>query len=210
MAIDVCMPWRPQPDRVAAHDRVVSWWSRHGFNVIEADSDRRMSSFHICQARNKAVRQAHSDVIVVADADTLPDLGAVEEAVNTVQPGEVVWPFTFYRHIPGDTVTESDLHSIPFDREYKNSVGGLFVCHRDTYWAFGGMDERFEPRWGYEDSAFQLVVSALGKVRRMKGVVYSFNHEADRDLTAANPNRRRFELYRLCVRSPELMRELIK
>ncbi|AXQ64478.1 galactosyl transferase [Gordonia phage Neville] len=207
---DICIPWRAQPDRIPAHERVIDFWKHHRFNPIEGDSDGRRKAFSICEARNRAVRQSKADVVVLSDADTIPDIARVLEAIESVGSDEVIYPFTYYRHIPGEYVNSSDLHAAPIDKEYRGSVGGTMVIRRDTYWAWGGMDERFEPRWGYDDSAFQLVAKTLGKVTRMPGVIYSFNHAADRDMSVENPNRWRFDLYKLCVNKPQLMRELIK
>jgi hypothetical protein len=204
----VCIPWRPQPDRVDAYKRVRAFWESTGWTITEADSDPDLP-FSLCEARNNAVKQAKTDVIVVADADTLPDLGAVWGAVQN--PVGVCWPFTKYRHIPGDYHNRADLMSAPIDREYKGSVGGLFVTTQETYWGLGGMDERFEPRWGADDVAFRYVAHTLSTVSRKPGIVFSFNHSADRDMNkATNPNLMRLELYKFCSGKPDLMRELIK
>lgn len=205
----VCIPWRPAPGREAPFERVTRFWEHHGFTVVTGDSSGE--SFSLCEARNNAVRASDdAPVVIVADADTIPDIGSVFEAVRTVQAGEVVWPFERYRHIPPDAVGESDLHAVRPDQEYRGSLGGLFVCLRETYWDFGGMDERFHPRWGYEDNAFHAVASTLGTVRRLPGCIYSFNHEADRDMSEQNPNRHRNEIYQACLKRPEMMRELTR
>lgn len=205
MKATVCIPWRPQPDRVAAYKRVRSFWAHHGFKVITADSDRAQP-FHICEARNKAVKRATTDYVIVADADTIPDIANVHQALTM---DGVVWPYTEFRHIAADWVSKSDLWSAPVDQRYKRSVGGIFITRRETYWQLGGMDERFERRWGYEDNAFHLAVVALSHANRVPGVVVSFNHTADRNLTD-NPNQHRYQLYKLASGRPELMRELVK
>lgn len=206
---DVCIPWRAQPDRIAAHDRVIDFWNYHGFTPIEGNSHAR-KPFSICEARNKAVAESKADVIVLSDADTIPDIAKVLTAIESVGSDEVIYPFTWYRHIAADAVTSRDLHAAHVDKEYRNSVGGTMVIRRDTYLKWGGMDERFEPRWGYEDSAFALAARTLGKVTRTDGYVYSFNHSADRDLSDSNPNKARYELYKHVANRPHLMRELVK
>lgn len=206
----VCIPWRATPERKPAFDRVKQFWTHHGFKVVTGNSPTK-EPFNVCKARNKAVRQTDADNIIVADADTIPDIGAVYRAIETLQPGRVVWPFTKYRHIPADTVTEPDLHNVRPIREYAGSVGGLFICQRETFWDFGGMDERFHPVWGYDDTAFHLVVKTLGDVQRIPAYVYSFDQGGDhRDMSNDNPNKDRFRLYSLCDGKPALMRELIR
>ena len=205
--VTVAIPWRAQPDRVDAYKRVTQFWESTGWPITIADSTTEQ--FSLCEARNNAVRQADTDIVIVADADTIPDLGSVVAAVN--DPVGVCWPFQHYRHIPGEYHDHPDLMTAPIDRQYKGSVGGLFVCTQETYWGLGGMDERMEARWGGEDTAFRYVAHTLSTVSRKPGIVFSFNHSADRDMDkATNPNLVRLELYKFCSGRPELMRELIK
>ena len=66
---------------VSPHDRVRNM-EHFGFPVIEADSDPD-KPFSVAQARNNAVRRAHgADVIIVADADVVPDIGSVHAALD--------------------------------------------------------------------------------------------------------------------------------
>jgi hypothetical protein len=208
MTVDVCIPWRPQPQRMEPYYRVLSFWQHHGFDPIIADSDPAQP-FSLSQARNNAVRKSKADIIIVADADTIPDIGAVVASYDN--PG-VTWPFTTYRHIDPAWVHRHDLFTAPVVREYKGSVGGLLVCPRKVYWELGGMDEKFHPTWGFEDNAFFLVTEALSTVHRQPGFVFSFDHTVDngRDLSPANPNRARYQLYRHAARNPDMMRELIR
>lgn len=205
----VCIPWRAQPDRIAAHKRVIDFWEHHGFQTATADSNKRRP-FNLAEARNKAVDNAQSDVVIVADADTIPDIGAVARALERIEDGLVIWPFTVYRHLPGTEVNNPDLFTAPIDREYDGSSGGLFIATRRTYWDLGGQDERFEPRWGYEDTCFRLAAITLASVDREQATIYSFNHSADRDLSEDNPNYWRWQLYRNATHYPQMMRELIK
>ena len=203
----VAIPWRPAPDRIDAYRRVTSFWTHHGLPIITADSDPARP-FSLPEARNRAVKKVRTAKVIVTDADTIPDIGAVLAALE--DPDGVTWPFTVYRHIPGRYATEADLMSAPVEREYVRSVGGIIVCDVATYWAVGGMDERFDRRWGFEDNAFHTAVVTLSRARRKPGIVFSFNHTADRDMSPDNPNRHRAALYVLASTSPELMRELVK
>lgn len=202
----VAIPWRPQPDRMNAHARVVAFWEHNGFRIIEADSTPELP-FSLSEARNNAVRQVTTPVVIVADADTIPDIGRVHQAIDM---DGVIWPFERYRHIPADWVDRADLMAAPADREYNESLGGLLVTQCDLYWQLGGMDDRFERRWGYEDNAFHAAAETLATVHRLPGVVFSFNHDADRDLSLDNPNRHRWDLYKFARGKPQMMRELLK
>lgn len=219
----VCIPWRPTDERFAAYERVTSFWTHHGFSYIPADSDHageylpadRLEPFNLSKARNRAVAAANSEYVIVADADTIPDIGAVMFALDNEFDG-VTWPFRQYRHIPNSHALQADLMTAKPDRVYSGSVGGLFICRRELYWELGGCDELFTG-WGFEDNAFHLVAQTLSHVRRIDGIVFSFNHfdgdprdDSERDMTATNINRNRFALYQMCRNSKDLMRELIR
>lgn len=205
--VTVAMPWRPTPERFPAHRRIRNFWRHADIPVVEADS-LPTQPFNLCEARNNAVRRIRTPVIIVADADTIPDYGALHQALNDLRPGEVIWPYQTFRHIPPEWANRSDLLAAPVDRIYHHSVGGVFLCHRDTYWQLGGMDERFQG-WGFDDNAFHAVAQTLATVRRLPGVVFSFNHPADRDTTDTNPNKARFSLYQFATGKPPIMTQLI-
>jgi hypothetical protein len=203
------MPWRPQPDRIAAHDRVRDFWRHFGFRVIEANSNPDLP-FNLSVARNNAARQAQdADVLILADADTIPDIASVLAAVDDPQEC-VTYPFHTYLHIPGEWVTRADLFAARPDQRYNASVGGIFVCTAEIYWELRGMDERFYPVWGYEDNAFAMAAHTICGIRRLAGTVFSFNHSAERDMSQDNPNKPRFDLYRHANGNPAMMRELIR
>lgn len=206
--IAVCIPWRPQPQRLAAFEYVTNWWESNGFRVVTGDSDR--PTFNLSAARNEAVREAQADIVIVADADTVPELGAIKAALRQLQRYMVIYPFNSYRYLEDvEPTPDLVLGSQPGAKEWRNSVGGLFVTMTETYWSVGGHDEGFE-RWGYEDNAFHMAAETLGRVVRLAGTVYAFGHEAERDMSKKNPGRARVELYRYARLKPDVMRELIK
>lgn len=202
--VTVCIPWRPTPDRIAAYERVRTWWTDHGYKIVTGDSNRR-KPFNVAAARNNAVRKC-SGVVIVADADTIPDETALTAAIESCA-GMVVYPFDKYRYLTPESV-DLPIDDVIVEREFASSVGGMFVTTTGTYWRLGGQDERFS-RWGHEDNAFWLAADTLAFVRRISGTVYAFGHEADRDLSPENPGMARRELYRFAHGRPELMRELI-
>ncbi|NKS98790.1 hypothetical protein GS498_20460 [Rhodococcus hoagii] len=206
MTVDVAIPWRKAPDRIAAFERVKNWYEHHGFNVITADS-RKHKTFNVSASRNMAVAKATSDVIVVADADTIPDLAALLQAVEECR-GEVIYPFDRYRYLSPEHVDTVDLHAVTPEREFQQSVGGLLVTTRASWDVLGGMDEGFR-QWGYDDNAFYAAAATLVGARRIPGTVYAFGHDADRDLSESNPGKSRFELYKFAQGRPEIMRELV-
>lgn len=71
MQATVCLPWRATEDRIPAHDTCLKFWHDHGFDTIQADSDANRP-FLCNAARINAVRQATTDVVIIADAGTIP------------------------------------------------------------------------------------------------------------------------------------------
>lgn len=207
----VCIPWRPKPDRIRAHERVLKFWDYFGFKVVESDSDPEQP-FHLAQARNRAIERSPYDTVITCDADTITDIGAVLRGLELVQTKGVVYPHTSFLHIPGSYVDSPDLMRAPIDKEYRNSDGGIFITTKTAYESVGRMDERFYPVWGYEDSAFRAAAETLSTVGRIPAVMMSFNHTVDgnRVMGIGNPNQFRYQLYKFAYRKPELMRELIK
>lgn len=214
----VCFPWRSTPTRGAAHARCFKYWVDHGFRVVEGDSDPELP-FLCGKARNNAVKQADTDVVIVADADTIPDdIKQIHDAIDMVthSHADMCYPFTEFRHIDGGWATK-DYTQAPAQQVYFDSPGGIFILRRDVFDKFGGFDERFTPgQGGYDDTAFRLVCETLGTVARITGVAWSFNHatrsdgKPDRDFSEANRNLPRFRLYEFARGKPDLMRELIK
>lgn len=224
--VTVCIPRRDTPDRFDAHQRCEQWWNDHGFTVVNADSTPG-EPFSCSQARNNAARQAGTNIIVLADADTIPDsVDQISAAVDLLTAGaDMVYPFTRFVHIdklwalkPGDEYKKA-----PIQQSYANSPGGIFVLHADTLWRYGGFDERFRPGvtasgacFGYDDTSFKLVAETLGTVKRVTGTAWSFNHatttagKPDRDFSTTNPNLARHKLYLYAAGKPDVMAELIR
>lgn len=204
----VCIPWRPQPSRIAAYERVRAFWSHHGFPIIEGDSGHE--GFNAAASRNHAVYRSPSEHVIVADADCIPPIENIWRALETTHDA-ITYPYNEFRHIPAASVGCDDLMMTTPDRVYRNSVGGVFITRTDHYWELGGQDELFDKGWGYEDNAFAIVASTLSRIERIPGVLLSFNHDVDngRDLTT-NPHAARGRLYRMLDGNPEMMRELIR
>lgn len=210
MTATVCIPWRPQPDRVAAHQRVREFWDGLGYPVIEADSQPGLP-WHLAEARNVAVAQC-SGVVIVADADTLAEPGNIAQAVEMAAADDVVvWPFTEYCYMRrGDFLAVDSAGRRPLWTK-PDSVGGVFVTSTETYWRVGGQDERLARRWGFEDNCFLAAARTLSRVERIPGRVWACAHSvADgRDWSEANPNYAWAQRYRAADGDPAAMRELI-
>lgn len=205
-SVTVAIPWRSQPQRVAAFTYVVEWWQSRGFKVVLGDSPH--GRFNVSAARNRAVEKASTEIVIVADADTVPHMPAIQRAIDYMPPNLVTYPFTRYVYTETDPV-DFDPLTAEQGKVWNGSVGGLLVTTKTAYWSICGMDERFD-RWGWEDNAFHMAAETLIKVARVAGTVHAFGHEAERDMSEKNPGRARIELYRFARGKPAIMRELIR
>lgn len=216
-AVTVCIPWRPQPDRIAAYDRCRKYWQDRRFTVVSADSDPTRP-FVCNEARNNAVAQADTDIVIIADGDTLPEnLHQVATAIAMVDRGEadIVWPFTVYRYLPPTWVDAavSDMHAAPILGETMRSPGGIIVARRKSFWSIGGFDPYFVPgASGFDDTSFQIAAETLLTTARVIGTVYSIDHpdSVHRQYDDTNPNHARYRLYLALQGDPTLMAELVK
>ena len=151
LSATVCIPWRPSPSRMAAFERVKEYWAMFGWPVVTADSDTEV--FSLAQARNNAVKKAKTDVVVIADADTLPLPLLVLKAV--AEPVGVCWPFNRYRIISQDYLHTplEQLENVPHINTWDGAgiagVGGCLICTRKEYWRLGGQPPEFIG-WGWD------------------------------------------------------------
>jgi hypothetical protein len=123
------------------------------------------------------------EVVVLNDADTLPDPHALRAAVaSAASSGRVHLPYTAYHWLGPEGSAEFAAGVAPRDcrHEYVHGAcSGVYVTTRRTWERHGGQDERFRG-WGFEDSAWFLAHEALlgGPPIRHDGTVYALHHEA--------------------------------
>lgn len=182
----VAVPWRPQPHRVYAHDLTVQRYRELLPDASLRDVDTDHDPFCLAACRNTAVRHAEFngyDVVVLADADTLPEreplLAAIEAARTS---GLVHLPYTEYRSLRVDG-TEQYRAGVPLDRcnhlVVPGACSGVYVTTPATWWAHGGQDELFRG-WGFEDAAWWSAHKTLlgAEPVRHDGRVYALHHES--------------------------------
>lgn len=224
MEATVCLPWRPQPDRIAAYEFVNKYWRDQGFEVVEADSDPD-GPFFCSQARNNAVRKADTDIVICADADTVPlSIQSVHQAIQMIEDNwkDFVLPFTQYIYVPSEwiesTAVIDGVLTFPLEltepsigcHTIDEPSGGLTVARKTSFWEMGGFDEQFIPgQWGFDDLAFLVAANTLFRSARIQGTIFSFDHSGDRDGSDNNPNKARCEEYMARQGKPDLMREFM-
>lgn len=182
----VAIPWRAQPDRVYAHEIVTAHYRRilPDADIIDVDTDH--DPFNRAAARNRAVRIAENsgyDVVVIGDADTLPEAAPLREAIEAA-PTEtrIRLPYTEYRSLRADG-TRQYLTGTPLPDCNHLTVNvacsGVLVTTPATWWTCGGQDERMAV-WSPEDIALLVAHRTLlgAEFARHNGRVYSLHHNA--------------------------------
>jgi hypothetical protein len=184
MKISVGIPWRYQETRQYAKEKVFSWYEKNlpEASIFFVDSDSK-NVFNPAQARNNIVKISKNfDVVVINDADTIPELTAIKESIDQCLDTNLVHlPYTEYRTL-GKTGTKEYLKGLELSEcdftSVKDAISGTLVLKPSVWWEHGGQDERFMG-WGYEDSAWYMAHCTLMKNEpiRHEGKVYAMYHE---------------------------------
>jgi len=186
MRVLVAIPWRSQADREYAHDLTVQHYREllPDANIVDIDTDH--IPFCLAACRNKAVRIAEdhgADVVVLGDADTLPERDPLLSAIEQARYSRFVHlPYTEYRSL-GATGTGQHRAGKPLqDCDHLTVDGacsGVYVTTPATWWAHGGQDER-HLGWGAEDASWWCAHTTLLRAEpvRHEGRVYALGHES--------------------------------
>ena len=218
MNVTIAIPYRGgQVDREVAFAYTRTHLEKQlpGARLIVADTPH--VPFNRSAARNEAVRQAGAGVVVVCDADSLPERDSLEAAITAAADGVLHLPYTIFQGLTREHTLAALLQGAPLSGpkpllQTTNSVGGCFVIEHDAYFAAGGQDEGFIG-WGGEDVAFRHACDALlGPTVRHDGVLYGLWHpsEMDRASRQYKTNIARQNRYRGVRSQPKMMRALIE
>jgi hypothetical protein len=186
MRVLVAVPWRAQPDRVYAHDLTVQRYREilPDAHIVDVDTDH--TPFCLAACRNNGVRRADehgADVVVLADADTLPEREPLLEAIEQARYSRFVHlPYTEYRslratgtgqHRAGKPLQECDHLTVD------GACSGVYVTTPATWWSHGGQDELFRG-WAPEDAAWMCAHKTLlgAEPVRHEGRVYALHHNS--------------------------------
>jgi hypothetical protein len=135
--------------------------------------------------RTRGIAAAASDeVVVVNDADTLPEPDALRAAVAAAAAsGRVHLPYTEYRWLGAEGTAQLRAGALAEDCAFeliRGACSGVYVTTPRTWAAHGGQDERFRG-WGFEDAAWYLAHETMlgGPPIRHGGRVYAMHHVAE-------------------------------
>lgn len=198
MRVSVVIPYRESPNRGRLLDHVLARYRSILPDAEILTSDSGHEPFSRAASRNWGVRRAAGEVVVVGDADSVPDEEPLLEAIQDArQSGAVHWPFDRCVYLT-EQETELALEGKPFvpSRKKGNATGGLVVASRDTWIRIGGQDEKFRG-WGGEDDAFHMMCRrTVGAVRHEGLLVALWHPNPHRFGEHHAANRRRLDHYR--------------
>lgn len=213
----VVIPWRPQPSRIPAFETVAAWYREHLPDARLTTIDTDDEPFNLARCRNQGVAalDADDDIAILADADTLPEIGPLRAAIAAAATsGLVQLPYTEY-HWLGAPGTAQYRAGTPIDacdfELVRGACSGVYVTTRATWLRHGGQDEGFRG-WGYEDAAWYLAHETLlgAPPQRHEGRVYQLHHVAETRAGAHfDANAARMERYREAAGNPVAMRALV-
>lgn len=184
--VSVVIPWRAKPDRQYAFNIVKSWYKDNLPYAQLIFSDDQKRHFCLSGCRNVGVKIAEeggAEVVIINDADTLPEIESLQEAINGAYNDNYVHlPYTQYRSLRsigtkefrnGKPLKECDAFIVD------GAVSGVYVTSPSTWWSHYGQDERFRG-WGFEDAAWYTahkIILGEDPIRH-EGAVYSMHHKS--------------------------------
>ncbi|MCU1403849.1 MAG: hypothetical protein JWQ43_152 [Glaciihabitans sp.] len=215
--LTVVIPWRAQPSRQSAFDAVVAWYEANlpGVQILTIDSPEPV--FNLARCRNLGMRSVidQGEVVVINDADTIPQLAPLREAIRAAATsGLVHLPYTEYRWLGAEGTAQyaDDRELIGCDFTLvRGACSGVYVTTPATWWSHNGQDERFRG-WGFEDAAWNVAHETLlgAAPQRHGGHVYALHHEPQlREGPQYDANAELMAQYRSAVADPAAMRQFV-
>jgi predicted glycosyltransferase involved in capsule biosynthesis len=221
MKIGLIIPWRETPSRIRPLEMVLQWYQTNLPEVEIFYTDRPGEFWNAAASRNDGVKraqEAHCDVIILNDADTLPEIKPLLEAIEQCQTdGMIHNPYRLCKYFDmqmSESIYSGSNMNILKHTLFTEANGGVWVCTPETWWSVGGMDEKFK-QWGAEDSAFELAHTIIkgSKFIRHDGTIYCLGHQTQIHDPGFNHNQmKNIELYWLyySAKTPERMLALVK
>lgn len=216
MKVSLGIPFRSNndPSRIYAYGKTLEFlldsYQWHQIATFDTSHPR----FNRAAARNKAVRRFQdSDVIVLCDADSIPESAPLERAIKEAAvDGLIHYPFDTVHDITKNStrlVGQRPLHCLKTIQTYGPSEGGCFVFNPNTWWQAGGMDERLTG-WGFEDRVFLITNHTLvGKPKIHTGNLYCLWHDRGKSVTIDPGDSQLFNEYSELEGKPEELREYL-
>jgi len=221
MKIGLVIPWRETPSRIKPLEMVLDWYQTNLPDIEIFYADRPGEYWNAAGSRNDGVKKAqdaHCDVIIINDGDTIPEIEPLLEAIEQCQQDNMVHnPYRLCKYFDKEmtelVLAGGDVKLLKHTL-YTEANCGIYVCTPEAWWSVGGMDEKFI-QWGGEDSAFELAHTVIkgSKLVKHDGYIYCLGHDTQIHDEGFNFNHlRNIELYWLyySASTPERMLALVK
>lgn len=213
-SLSIIVPWKNNGD--VWRRRSWEWLKqRYGHLLPEAElifGHDTSEPFNRSSTRNFLVDKSDSDILLIADADTVFHRDQIVTGVRKILSGASwVIPYAedrYYNvsadetafictHAPVDSAVPELTDASQWDHKI-TSWAGLLLVTREAFDKVGGYDERFQG-WGYEDNAFRAALDhRVGPHARVDSYALHLWHPAPEDQCFGQPNiQANRDLYRL-------------
>ena len=222
MKIGVVIPYRPTPTRVKLYEAVLTWYQRNLPDAKIYTCDAPGEYWQPSASRNIGVAAAtkdNCDVIIMNDADTIPEIMPLHGAVLACQAtGMIHNPYNICIDVGGRGTRQyidenRNIRECMIKSWSTLACFGVIVFTPKTWYDLGGMDEKFI-QWGPEDRAMEhahLIIKGKGFVHH-DGYIWCLAHEEQTHDKGYNENiLKNKELYRkyLSINNPETILKLV-
>ena len=141
MKIGLVIPWRPTPTRLRPLQAVLEWYETNLPDIEIIYADKPGEFWSAAGSRNLGVRKAQEagcDIVILNDADTLPELSSLLEAIDAAQSdGMIHNPYRICKYFD---MRMSELFYADMNPEilkhtlYTEANGGVWVCTPQAWW----------------------------------------------------------------------------
>lgn len=213
----ILVPWRGG-DEIRERNWAIARRYLEGFDYPIFTGDRK-GPWSRAAAVNAAAKAAGEwDVAMIADADTIQEVGAAHRAIASVGiscgaaiPWNVRWLLDEKATVRLKARNEAPLRDTRRWGKQDRGAGSTLIVAREAWDAVGGFDEHFVG-WGLEDRAIVIAMKTLSSVRHFPGVVWHLNHPVDpisikyRHTLGGSPEMSQyFQRYRAAIKDTEKM-----
>lgn len=181
----VVIAYRPgDPSRVRPFELVTEFWAETGQPVTVSGAGELGALYNCGQSKNRVPPGPLSDVLVFADADTVPRSPAqVSEAVWKAREPGLVFCADVMRCLTQLETEQLTGWRDALDRPGEearatDSMSGLVAIRRDCFLEAGGFDETYLG-YGFEDLDFHRRCGRLWPHRWITGEAIHFWHRPD-------------------------------